>query len=166
MPYDRPAVDQVKEKWGKLTDDDLILSASTAKHFHLGLTRKNFRAVAFATSSLNSQAWNVFLQQDEPQRGANTALRRCNDMTELHTEPTAAWAETSKLVVERAGAEFVGIENGSVLFRANASSPTCKLYPYALKSTEDVLLALKAQRERQKEAQWEFAEPVTKERNA
>jgi hypothetical protein len=77
-------------------------------------------------------------------------------MTELRTEETATWAETFKLIVERAGAEFVGIENGSVLFRANARSRTCKLYPYALKSTEDVLLALKAQRERQKESMWEF----------
>ena len=86
-------------------------------------------------------------------------------MTELRTEETASWAETFKLVVERAGAEFIGIKAGSVLFRADADSPMCSLYPYAIRGTQDILLALKSVREKQKAGQWEF-EPATKETNA
>jgi hypothetical protein len=87
-------------------------------------------------------------------------------MTELHTQEMATWAQNYKLLVARAGAEFIGVEDGSILFRADAESPVCSLYPYAIRSTQDISLALKSVAEAKKAAQWEFAEPVTKETNA
>jgi hypothetical protein len=83
-------------------------------------------------------------------------------MTELYTE-TPTWVESFKLVIQRAGAEFVGIENGSILFRADANSPVCSLYPFAC-NEENVRLALKSAAETKKAAMWEFeeaAKPMT-----
>jgi hypothetical protein len=77
-------------------------------------------------------------------------------MTELRTEETATWAETFKLMIERAGAEFCGVKDGSILFRADVNSRVCSLYPTAIHSTQDILLALKSEREKQAAAQWEF----------
>jgi hypothetical protein len=78
-------------------------------------------------------------------------------MTE-HTEPTAAWAESFKLMIERGGGTFVGIRAGAILFRGGPDEPICSLYPFALRSTIDVELAIKSARERKKAAQWEFEE--------
>jgi hypothetical protein len=69
---------------------------------------------------------------------------------------TVVWAETFKLMIERAGAELVGVKDGEILFRADADSPVCRLYPFAIRSIVDVQLALKAEREKQKSAMWEL----------
>jgi hypothetical protein len=79
-------------------------------------------------------------------------------MTELHREETAVWAETFKLMIERAGAELVGVRNGEILFRADADSPVCSLYPFAIRSVVDIQLALKSVAETKKAAMWEFEE--------
>jgi hypothetical protein len=82
----------------------------------------------------------------------------------MNTEQTAGWAQNNyKLLVERAGGIFVGVNDGAVLFRASPDSPVCSLYPFALRSVTDVQLALKSVAERKKESQWEF-EPAKKEK--
>lgn len=73
---------------------------------------------------------------------------------------TAVWAETFKLMIERAGAGLVGVKDGEILFRANAGSPICKLYLYAIRSIVDIQLALKNAREKQQASAWELPEPV------
>ena len=77
-------------------------------------------------------------------------------MTELRTEETATWAETFKLMIQRVGAEFVGIQDGSILFRSGPDEPVCSLYPTAIRSAIDIELAIKSARERKKAAMWEF----------
>jgi hypothetical protein len=69
-------------------------------------------------------------------------------------------------LVERAGAEFCGLRNGQVCFRGGPDEPICRLYPFALKSVEDVRLALKSAREKQRAAQWEFDSPAAKATHA
>jgi hypothetical protein len=64
-----------------------------------------------------------------------------------------------RVLIERAGAKFFGLKNNAVLFRENERSPVCSLYPFALKSVGDILLALKSEREKQRAAMWEL-EPV------
>jgi hypothetical protein len=59
-------------------------------------------------------------------------------------------------VIEKCGAEFCGVKDGSVLFRADSNSPVTALYPSAIRSTQDILLALKSVAEAKKAAQWEF----------
>lgn len=83
-------------------------------------------------------------------------------MTELHTEPTAAWAETFKLMIERGGGTMIGIRDGAILFRGGPDEPVCSLYPFALRSTVDVELAIKSARERKKETMWELDLPTAK----
>jgi hypothetical protein len=65
-------------------------------------------------------------------------------------------------VIERCEAQFCGIENGSLLFRADANSPICSLYPSAC-TEENVRLTLKPELEKKRSAMWEFAEPIAKE---
>jgi hypothetical protein len=50
-------------------------------------------------------------------------------------------------LVEQAGAEFIGVERNSVLFR-DGDGPTLTLYTFACRSVEDVALALKGAREK------------------
>jgi hypothetical protein len=61
-------------------------------------------------------------------------------------------------IVEEAGAEFVHIKDGLVVFRAGPNEGPISLYPDALRSTEDVRLALKNYRERQHAQTWELSE--------
>jgi hypothetical protein len=76
----------------------------------------------------------------------------------MNTEQLVGWAEPFRALIERAGAEFCGVKDGSILFRADVNSQVCSLYPTAIHSTQDILLALKAEREKQAAAQWEFEE--------
>jgi hypothetical protein len=62
-------------------------------------------------------------------------------------------------LVEKAGAEFLGLRDGQVCFRAGPDESICKLYPFALRSITDVALALKSSRDRTRQAMWEL-EPV------
>jgi hypothetical protein len=55
--------------------------------------------------------------------------------------------DTSKTLVESAGAEYVAERDGVVYFRACDDCATISLYAFALRSTEDVRLALKARLE-------------------
>jgi hypothetical protein len=79
-------------------------------------------------------------------------------MKEMHTEEAPAWSENFRAMIEKCGAEFCGVKDGSVLFRSDSNSPVCALYPCAIRSVLDIQLALKAVREKQKAAQWEFEE--------
>jgi hypothetical protein len=54
--------------------------------------------------------------------------------------------DTSKTLVESAGAEYVAERNGIVYFRS-VDGVTISLYAFALRSIDDVELALKATRE-------------------
>jgi hypothetical protein len=71
-----------------------------------------------------------------------------------------AWAETFRLMVERGGGNLIGIRDGAILFRGGEDEPVCSLYPFALRSTVDVELAIKSARERKKAAMWELTEPA------
>jgi hypothetical protein len=54
-----------------------------------------------------------------------------------------------RAIVERAGATFVDIRNGSVRFKDGPSGgEVISLYVFSLRSVKDVLLALKARREK------------------
>jgi hypothetical protein len=59
-----------------------------------------------------------------------------------------------KILVERGGAQFVGVADGCVRFRAAADKPILSLYRFAIRSSQDVELALKAERERQSGEMW------------
>jgi hypothetical protein len=52
-----------------------------------------------------------------------------------------------RVLVEQAGAEFIGVEKNSVLFR-DGDGRTLTLYTFACRSAEDVVLALKGAREK------------------
>jgi hypothetical protein len=82
----------------------------------------------------------------------------------MNNEQLVGWAEPFRALVERAGAELVGVKDGEILFRANADSPICKLYPYAIRSVVDIQLALKNAREKQMASAWELTEPAVKQR--
>jgi hypothetical protein len=69
-------------------------------------------------------------------------------------------------IIKKAGAEFLGLRDGQVSFRADADSPVCRLYPYALRSVVDVELAIKSAKEKKMAAQWEFTSPTSKGRHA
>jgi hypothetical protein len=71
------------------------------------------------------------------------------------TIETPVWAESFRLLIERAGGELVGVKNGEILFRADADSPVCSLYPFAC-TEENVRLALKSVAEAKKAAMWEL----------
>jgi hypothetical protein len=58
-----------------------------------------------------------------------------------------------KTLVERAGALFVGVSNGSVIFRSGPGEANISLYQFALRSEKDVQLAVKNYRERRQLAQ-------------
>ena len=75
---------------------------------------------------------------------------------------TPVWAESFRLLIQRAGGELVGVRNGEILFRADADSPICSLYPFALRSVVDVQLALKNAREKHRASAWELPQPVNK----
>jgi hypothetical protein len=67
-----------------------------------------------------------------------------------------------KSLVEKAGGEFIGLHDGQVCFRGGPNESTCKLYPFALRSTVDVELAIKSARERKKATMWELDSPIAK----
>jgi predicted flavoprotein YhiN len=73
----------------------------------------------------------------------------------MTAEQLVGWAEPFRALIERAGAELVGVKTGEILFRADAASPICSLYPFAC-NEENVRLALKSAAEAKKAAQWEF----------
>jgi hypothetical protein len=81
-------------------------------------------------------------------------------MNELHIEEAPAWVEPFRALIQRCDAEFLGVKDGSVLFRADSNSPVCALYPCAIRSVLDIQLALKSVREKQKAAMWEFENAV------
>jgi hypothetical protein len=68
-------------------------------------------------------------------------------------------------IVERAGGQFVGIKDGLVLFTAGPGLEPLSLYPFAVRSEEDIRLALKSVSERKKAAMWELDAPAVKENN-
>jgi len=78
----------------------------------------------------------------------------------MTVEQLVGWAEPFRALIERAGAELVGVKNGEILFRADANSPVCSLYPFAC-NAENVRLALKSTAEAKKAGMWEL-EPVAK----
>lgn len=63
-------------------------------------------------------------------------------------------------IVEEAGAEFVHLKDGVVVFRAGPNEDPISLYPYALRSVVDVQLALKNARERNQAQAWELTPEV------
>jgi hypothetical protein len=75
----------------------------------------------------------------------------------VNAEQTAGWARDFKLLIERCGAEFLGVEAGTILFRGGPNEPVCSLYPFAC-TEENIRLALKSELEKKRSAQWEFAE--------
>jgi hypothetical protein len=66
--------------------------------------------------------------------------------------------EYFKRLVEDGGGEFVDLKDNSVYFRSAPGERIISLYPAALKSPEDVGLALKNCRERKQAQAWELAE--------
>ena len=52
-------------------------------------------------------------------------------------------------VIERAGAVYLGVKDGSVRFRDPETDSVLSLYIFACRTTEDVELALKSAREPQ-----------------
>lgn len=63
-----------------------------------------------------------------------------------------------KDIVERAGGIFVGLNDGNVLFRADAQGRVLSLYAFACSTADDVAFALKAEREQVAEINvWEKA---------
>jgi|HubBroStandDraft_6_1064221.scaffolds.fasta_scaffold220178_1 hypothetical protein len=82
----------------------------------------------------------------------------------MNEEQTAGWAQNYKLLIEKCGAVFLCIEDGSVLFRAAPNESTCRLYPFAC-TEKNIWLAIKSEREKQKASMWELPEPVA-EQNA
>jgi hypothetical protein len=83
----------------------------------------------------------------------------------MNADETATWVETFRLMIERAGAELVGVENGEILFRADAESPVCRLYPFAIRGVVDIHLALKNARESQMASAWELGKTVNQARS-
>jgi hypothetical protein len=49
-----------------------------------------------------------------------------------------------------------------ILFRPDADSPICSLFPFAIRSVVDIQLALKSVREKQKASMWELSETSVK----
>jgi hypothetical protein len=66
-----------------------------------------------------------------------------------------------RFFVEQAGAEFVGVSDGSVLFRDPHTGEVSSLYVSGLRGAEDVAAALRRCRERRLEEQLKSQLPVT-----
>jgi hypothetical protein len=61
-----------------------------------------------------------------------------------------------KKMVEDGGGEFIDLRDNAVFFRSAPGEPIVRLYPAALKSPEDVGLALKNCRERKQAQAWNW----------
>ncbi len=73
----------------------------------------------------------------------------------MNGEQLVCWAESFRGLIERVGAELVAVKNGEILFRADANSPVCSLYPFAC-NEENIKLALKSAAEEKRAGMWEL----------
>ena len=68
-------------------------------------------------------------------------------------------------LIEAAGAHFICVKDNAVLFSAAPGEDPITLYPSALRTTTDVVLAVKHYRERQKAEAWVLAGPTMEGHN-